>query len=307
MTPSARAATISRASPYRSRGRRKSRRRDTAATIGSGRSSGSRPSAKRCPRSRFKRLRRHIFALGREPEDGPLPIGVAVLLYIHAYAVLGNGKGTLYEIIAARALGVTRAQTSVETLRARGAAGRPSLRQRRGRVRRRLPRRVAGGRGHGRGLARGLGARYRSRLRSGIDLGSDALEPGELELIRGWYERTAGRVPAHVELLADTAPAALKTQRARFETAVRGALPAQLVPLLAVHLSAIRLWPTPLRRSLLLARSLGRAPRRGDLHSALGGDLRRRGRDGDGDRCRGRRPRELGDAAPSPAPTTCAS
>ena len=70
------------------------------------------------------------------------------------------------------------------------------------------------------------------RLRSGIDLGSDELEPGELELIRGWYERTEGTVPAHVELLAATAPAALKTQRARFETAVRGALPAQLVPLL---------------------------------------------------------------------------
>ena len=71
----------------------------------------------------------------REPEEGPLPIGVAVLLYIHAYAVLGNGKGTLYEIIAARALGVTRADV-VETLGARGAAGRPSLGQRSGRVRR---------------------------------------------------------------------------------------------------------------------------------------------------------------------------
>ena len=63
----------------------------------------------------FKRLRRHLFALGREPEDRPLPIVAAVLLYVYSYAVLGNGKGTLYEVVAARALGVTRAQ-AVETL-----------------------------------------------------------------------------------------------------------------------------------------------------------------------------------------------
>jgi hypothetical protein len=44
-------------------------------------------------------------------------------------------------------------------------------------------------------------------------------------------------------------------------------LPAQLVPLLTVHLSAIRLWPTPLRRSLLLSRSLG--VRRGEAISTL--------------------------------------
>ena len=47
-----------------------------------------------------------------------------MLLYIHAYAVLGNGKGTLYEIIAARALGVTRAEV-VETLALAALQGGP--------------------------------------------------------------------------------------------------------------------------------------------------------------------------------------
>lgn len=213
----------------------------------------------------FKRLRRHIFALGREPEDGPLPIGVAVLLYIHAYAVLGNGKGTLYEIIAARALGVTRADV-VETLALAALQGGPlsvnAVAEFADDYLADWPE------DEGTGVAWPEGwAAATDRLRSGINLGSDALEPGELELIRGWYERTEGMVPAHVELLAATAPAALKTQRARFETAVRGALPAQLVPLLTVHLSAIRLWPTPLRRSLLLSRSLG--VRRGEAISTL--------------------------------------
>ena len=84
-------------------------------------------------------------------------------------------------------------------------------------------------------------------------------------------------MPAHVELLAELAPDALKTQRARFETAVRGELPAQLVPLLEANLHAIRLQPTPLRRSLALARSLG--VRRGEALATLfwaavyGGDV----------------------------------
>jgi hypothetical protein len=222
----------------------------------------------------FKRLRRHLFALGREPEDRPLPIVAAVLLYVYSYAVLGNGKGTLYEIVAARALGVTRAQT-IETLALATLQGGP--------------------------LAVNAFAEYCddyvaewpedeggvrwpdgwapdvASLRSGIDLDSDVLEEGELELIRGWYERMTRSVPAHLELLGELAPDALKTQRARFETAVRGALPAQLVPLLEANLHAIRLQSAPLRRSLLLARSLG--VRRGEALATLfwaavyGGDV----------------------------------
>jgi hypothetical protein len=76
-----------------------------------------------------------------------------------------------------------------------------------------------------------------------------------------------GEVPAHVEFLALAAPRAFKTQRARFETAVSGALPAQMIPLLALHLSAVRLWPQPLRRSLQLAKVLGVT--RGEAVSAL--------------------------------------
>ena len=144
-------------------------------------------------------------------------------------------------------------------------------------------------------------------LRSGIDLGTDTLEQGELELISGWYERTDGTVPAHVELLAAVAPAALKTQRARYETAVRGELPPNSC---RSSRRPERDPPpaAPLRRSLLLARSLG--VRRGEAISTLlwaaiyGGEVvmetaidaaptsSRTGRE--------RRPS-------SPAPTTCAS
>ncbi len=223
----------------------------------------------------FKRLRRHLVTLGREPDERPLPIAVAVLMYVHAYAVLGNGKGTLYEIVAARALGVTRAQV-VETLALAALQGGPlavnAFAELADDYLAGWPPEEGGRVAWPEGWVPDVGG-----LRSGIDLGSDVLEPGELDLIRAWYARTQGDVPSHVELLASAAPAALKTQRARFETAVRGALPAQLVPLLTVHLSAIRLWPTPLRRSLLLAKTLG--VRRGEAISTLlwaavyGGDV----------------------------------
>src|SRR5688572_14737835 len=58
----------------------------------------------------FKRLRRHVMTF-EEPSAGvALPTVAGVLMYVHAYTAMGNGKGALYEIIAVRALGVSRAQ-----------------------------------------------------------------------------------------------------------------------------------------------------------------------------------------------------
>ena len=74
-------------------------------------------------------------------------------------------------------------------------------------------------------------------------------------------------MPSQVEFLGRVAPRSLKTQRARFETAITGALPAQIIPLLTLHLSAVRMWPTSLRRAVQTARSLG--VRRGEVVAAL--------------------------------------
>jgi alkylhydroperoxidase/carboxymuconolactone decarboxylase family protein YurZ len=213
----------------------------------------------------FKRLRRHLLTLGTEPSP-PLPIAAAVLLWVHTYAVLGNGKGALYEIVAARSLGATRAQT-METIAFAALNGGPLAVNALAEVAHEY-------------LADwpddnpAEGVRWpdgwapdTSRLRSGIDLGSDALGPGELELLRDWYLRTEREVPPYVELLGSLAPNALKTMRARFETAVRGALPAQLIPLFTVHLGAVRQSPLVVGRSLRLARGVG--VRRGEALSAL--------------------------------------
>lgn len=205
----------------------------------------------------FKRLRRHMIALDEELDELPLPLAAGVLMFVHTYFVLGMGKGALYEIVTMRELGATRAEI-METIALGALHGGPRginafaevgdeyLREWQERAD--AVSRVA------------WPAHWASdvmRFRSGIDLGTDELLPGELELIRDWYRRTLGEVPAQVDFLARVAPRAFKTQRARFETAVKGALPAQMIPLLTLHLSAVRLWPKPLRRSLQMAQALG--------------------------------------------------
>lgn len=211
----------------------------------------------------FKRLRRHLLTLGEQPQP-PLPIAVAVLLWVHAYAVLGNGKGALYEIVAVRNLGASRAEV-LEVIAFAALHGGPLAINA---VAETAEAYIAGWEEDGAGIAWPDGwAADPDALRSGIDLTSDVLGDGELELIRAWYRRTGDAVPAHVELLATAAPDALKTLRARFETATRGALPAQMIPLLAAHLATLRGQDVQLRRALLTARSVG--VRRGEALSVL--------------------------------------
>jgi hypothetical protein len=213
----------------------------------------------------FKRLRRHLLTLEDELDGPPLPVAAGVLMFVHTYIVLGMGKGALYEIIAMRELGASRAEI-METVHLAAVFGGPRginalaevADEYLGTWSEETESRVAWPEGWSPDV---------ERFRSGIDLGSDELEPEELELIRGWYRDLLGEVPPHVDFLARVSPRAFKTQRARLETAITGALPAQMIPLLLLHLSAVRLWPKPLRRAIQMAKALG--VRRGEVVAAL--------------------------------------
>jgi alkylhydroperoxidase/carboxymuconolactone decarboxylase family protein YurZ len=202
----------------------------------------------------FKRLRRHIFAFDAPGDEAPLPLAAGVLAYVHTYFALGMGKGALYETVTMRNLGATRAEV-LEALAWGAYHGGP----------RGINAFAEVGDDYLRAWDEPADTETRiawpdgwapdvERFRSGIDLSSDELLPGELDLIRDWYRSTYGEVPAHIEFLA---PEPLKTYRARYETTARGALPAQMIPLLALHLYAVALSPKPLRRAVQLARALG--------------------------------------------------
>jgi alkylhydroperoxidase/carboxymuconolactone decarboxylase family protein YurZ len=199
----------------------------------------------------FKALKRHVETLGRTA----LPVGPMVLLWVHTYVALGNGKGALYEIVAARALGATRAEV-LETVHLAALVAGP------------LGLNPLGELAHEYMLEWEDDGESRlewpegwapdvDRFRSGIDLRADGLTDAELELLRAWNRRLYGEVPPSVEFAVLAHPAAYKTQQARLEKAVTGAIPAQLIPLLSLHLGAIRQTPVPIRRALQMARSLG--------------------------------------------------
>lgn len=201
----------------------------------------------------FKALKRHVEALGRTA----LPVGPMVLLWVHTYVALGNGKGALYEIVAARALGASRAEV-LETVHLAALVAGPLGLNPLGELAHEylLEWRADGDAESGLDWPAGWAPDV-DRFRSGIDLRADGLTDAELELLRAWNRRLYGEVPPSVEFAARASPEAYKTQQARLEKAVSGAIPAQMIPLLSLHLGAIRLAPIPTRRSIQMARSLG--------------------------------------------------
>jgi hypothetical protein len=79
----------------------------------------------------------------------------------------------------------------------------------------------------------------------------------EVAMISRWHQHMHGVVPRHVELLAQLHPEAYKLQRMRYERSVGAVIPAQLVPLLGLHLAAMRMDKSVMRQSVHQARVLG--------------------------------------------------
>jgi hypothetical protein len=94
-------------------------------------------------------------------------------------------------------------------------------------------------------------------FRAGIDYSTPDLTAEELQRISEWHQRMHGVVPRHVELFGRLHPRALKLQRLRYEKSVGTVMPAQLAPLLMLHLATLRLQPQVMRQSLHQARVLG--------------------------------------------------
>jgi alkylhydroperoxidase/carboxymuconolactone decarboxylase family protein YurZ len=96
-------------------------------------------------------------------------------------------------------------------------------------------------------------------FRSGIDFTDfdEGRADEELELIRDWYRRWQGEVPAFVDLFGKHFPLVLRAFRARYETVMDGALPAQMVVLLQLDLAVKWTEPDAVRRLLHMAKAVG--------------------------------------------------
>lgn len=203
-----------------------------------------------CDPAGLKYLRRHTAQIG-------LPIGAAVLMWAHTYCVLGSPKGVLYEVIAARELGITRAEM-VDVLRCAGYVAGPYALNAAGELTlpylRRWPvsETPTGDPGWPSGWASDPEA-----FSAGIDHSTDDLTDLEMARIVEWHESTHGAMPASLRLAAETNPRAFKLARVRFERIPRSSLPAQLFPLLLLHTALVQDRRVEARRALQLALAVG--------------------------------------------------
>jgi hypothetical protein len=204
----------------------------------------------------FKRYRRHMIEID-QPRDGVvLPQAAHLLMYVNLYTVFANEKGILYMVINARTMGATRAEV-IDAFRLSALAAGP----------------------YGINAAAILADDYLREwptdsdepgvdwpadwapnpdaLKSGIDHSTNELTKPELDALREWYLEVHGEVPQFVDFLGTAHPAALKTQRIRFEASLGPAIPAQMAPLSMLLLAGQRRWPTAILRAGQLAKHLG--------------------------------------------------
>lgn len=92
---------------------------------------------------------------------------------------------------------------------------------------------------------------------SGLDFSEPELQPGELEKLVDWYERVCGEVPQYVHFLAKHRPHALKAARNRFESAIKDAMPKQMMPYLQLHWNTSRLHKDGIHEAALMGRGFG--------------------------------------------------
>jgi hypothetical protein len=205
----------------------------------------------------FKLSRRHLSAIPK-PRDGvALPDVALILCYLHSYIATSYTEGILYQIISARRLGASRALVMDVLRYAYMSAGPRGMNAVADRSEAYL-RDWAGDDspatpiGWPPGWAPAPGA-----FRSGIDLTTTDLTETEILAITRWHQRMHGAMPRHVELFAQLHPEAYKLQRIRYEKSVGPVIPAQLVPLLTLHLAAMRLQSAVMRQAVHQARVLG--------------------------------------------------
>jgi hypothetical protein len=187
--------------------------------------------------------------------EGPIGPGT-VMTWLHYYVINGYADGYMYEVIAARKRGASRAEVAQATAIGWLHGG---------------PRGLNVAASKAAGYLADWPAGEPSTLdwpagwapdpeafRSGADLDPDKpLTAADLRALRDWHTSAQGAVPAYVDVLARGNPGALKLWRARYEAAMTGPLPRQLIALLQVHAAGLLQAEEPLRRAVHMALRLG--------------------------------------------------
>ena len=176
------------------------------------------------------------------------------LLYLHYYAVVGYEDGIRYEIHGSNSNGITKAQVLDTLAIAFVHAGPLGMRYVASAAE---PLRAYVDREPPEPVFPAHWAPDPTAFRSGADFSTLDLTTEDRAAIEGWYSGTLGEIPFYVTFLAEHRPRLLKAYRNRFESAIRGGLPKQMLPVLFLHFNVSRSCEDGIRESLLLARAWG--------------------------------------------------
>jgi hypothetical protein len=205
----------------------------------------------------FKRMRRTGTAgmQPREGEDVALPGVTYALLNTHSYTAIAYGDGVVYEYIAARYQGASKALVldilnyAYISAGPRGmnaaAEGHQYLKEW---VDEANPKPIPWPEGW---------APNPAIFQAGLDYVNPDLTPEEVQRLSEWHQRMNGVVPRHVELFSRLHPRAYKLLRLRYEKAIGNVIPAQLVPLCTLHLATMENDTQVMRQAVHQARYLG--------------------------------------------------
>ena len=190
--------------------------------------------------------------------------GCSYFTLLHTYVVLAYPQGVLYEIIASRNLGATKAEvTDVLSLAwlhsgtvGMNTAATAALEY----MRRWDPEESTAGAPAATGMAYPAGwAADPDAFRSGIDFTDvTTMTAAEVKLLEDWHLRVQGVVPEYVSFLARHYPVALKVFRSRYESVITQlVLPKQMIAVMFLHTAAIREQPDAVRRAAMMAKQFG--------------------------------------------------
>jgi hypothetical protein len=94
-------------------------------------------------------------------------------------------------------------------------------------------------------------------LATGLDFSDPEMSSSELKAVLDWYERVQGEVPRVIKTLSDRRPRLLKAWRSRFENAIIGGLPHQMMGYCQLQLNLYRGFGEGIRSGVQMCRGLG--------------------------------------------------
>jgi hypothetical protein len=204
----------------------------------------------------FKLSRRHLVEIPQPVDGVGLPDAALILCYLHSYCAVAYESGILYQLISARHLGASKALVMDVLQYAYLSTGPRGFNAVAEVAHEYLAGWAESEESEDIDWPQGW-APDPSVFRSQLDESGPDLSSAEVASTSGRHGRMSGVVPRHVHLFSRLHPSAFKIQRIRYEHAVGSVMPAQLAPLLTLHLAAMRLQPAVMRQALSQARTMG--------------------------------------------------